>query len=1543
MKKNHNNVELNFLSGGGEMGEHIRSLDWAKTSIGPIAHWPQSLKTALSICLNATMPLSILWSEELIQFYNDAYIPIAVGRHPHILGGRVPQNWPDTWSGIKTYFNHAFEGNASYVEDTLLVTHRKGILEECYYTMSFSPIRDESGAVGGVFHAILETSVKVINERRLQTSRNLAAKLADAKTVEDVFLQASRLLSENLYDIPFTLFYSYTEDNQSLKLLAASGLNPDLLISPKEIGLAQINAVLPFRTVIERNQAELVEDLEERMGVIEAKPWSMATQKALVLPITLPGKSQPSALWVAGISPRLALTESYYHFFDQLTGHISAALANVLAYEEERKRAEALSEIDRAKITFFSNVSHEFRTPLTLLLGPLEELITQQASQQKAQGLAKVAHRNALRLQKLVNMLLDFSRLEEGRLQASYQPTNLSRLTTALASNFRAVIEKAGLKLKVECPTLPELIYLDRDMWEKIVLNLLSNAFKHTFEGEIQVITRWQNERVELLVQDTGIGIPSDQLPHLFERFHQVPHARSRTHEGSGIGLALVHELVKLHGGRITVESVVDQGTLFTVSIPTGKAHLPTDRLKAASTLSSTTLGAQPFVEEALRWLIEEDSESFNLLTYTQETGMQAESWHTTTPASKDKARIIIVDDNADMRDYLSRLLAPHCEVEALPDGQAALAAAQRKKPDLLLLDIMMPHMNGFSLLSLIRNDPHLQSIPVILLSARAGEEAKVEGLQAGADDYLVKPFSAKELLARVQTHLALARLRKQASTALKAERQRLYDLLMNAPASVAILSGPDLIFEFANPQYRKLLGIDHNIDGKPLLEVAPDIAPALLETIKKAAFQGERFVTYEIPILLDWDEKGTAYTKYFNLVYEPLHAENHQPNGLVCFAFEVTEQVKVRQKIQESEEKYRRLFERMDQGFCILEMIFDANDKPLDYRFLEVNPTFEQHTGLKGAAGKTARELLPDLEEHWFEIYGRVALTGESIHFTEGSEVMGRWFEVHAFRLGGSQSRKVALLFTDITQRRQTEGTLQRSNEWFQLVNKATQDAIWDWDLVTQKVNWNEAVQTMFNYQQEEVGQDATWWYEHIHPEDREWVVKDIHSVIETGKVHWSKEYRYLTGDGGFKIVFDRGFVLHDASGKPVRMIGSMQDITERKQAEQTIKESEHLFRTFANNIQNLAWIAQPDGWIYWYNQRWYEYTGTTLEEMQGWGWQQVHHPAHKERVLAFVQKAWGKGETWELTFPLKGADGRYRWFLTRAYAVKDATGKVERWIGTNTDIDDQKMAEQQLHALTQELAASNEELAAASEEIQANLEELSAKNKALSAINADMDNFIYTASHDLKAPISNIEGLLQMLHRNLPEDITNAAQMQKLFKLMSSSTERFKKTIIDLTQVAKVEKELDEPIGLVNIAEVIEEVLLDLEFILQASQASIEKNLHPCPLVTFSAKNMKSIVYNLVSNAIKYRHANRKPKVKISCKQERDFVELTVADNGLGIQKADQDKIFAMFKRLHSHVEGTGIGLYIVKKMVDSAGGRIQVESEIGKGSTFSLYFRH
>jgi signal transduction histidine kinase len=718
------------FTGGGELGELMRAFDWSRTPLGPVARWPQSLRTSLNICLTSRFPIVIFWGPELTLLYNDAYAAILADKHPRSLGSPTRLVFSEVMHIIEPMLRGVMRsGQATWSHDELFMLDRHGYAEECYFRFSYSPMLVESGGVGGIFCAVTETTQEVVTKRRLQTLEQLAARASEAKTPEEAYYGAAVVLHGNRCDVPFAGFYCSDPTRLLADRIASAGEPPDAM--PCSLALTE--------------RGELAHP-DQASG---ADPG-----RSLVLPLRIPGEPRPTGFIVAGVNPQRPLDDEHRSFFTFVVGHVCAAIANAKAFEAARERAEVLAELDRAKTTFFSNISHELRTPLTLMLGHTEDALASPAGALYGDALASV-HRNQLRLLKLVNTLLEFSRIEAGRAQAHYEPTDLAALTIDLASAFRAAIERGGMRFDVDCPPLPEPVHVDREMWEKIVLNLLSNAFKFTFDGTIRVALRPIGEHVALEVSDTGVGIPEAEIPRMFERFHRIEGSRARTHEGSGIGLALVHELVRLHGGSIHVESRQGHGTTFTVVLRVGVEHLPRERIGAGRALPSTAAQAEPYVAEALRWLPEPAGAV---------PPLEPETLADEPSRPRGDARVLVADDNADMRDYLVRLLEQEgFTVEAVADGAQALAAATTRRHDLVLADVMMPNLDGLGLLHRLRADPRTRTLRVILLSARAGEESRIEGLRAGADDYLVKPFSAKELVARVVTHLERSRLHRAA------------------------------------------------------------------------------------------------------------------------------------------------------------------------------------------------------------------------------------------------------------------------------------------------------------------------------------------------------------------------------------------------------------------------------------------------------------------------------------------------------------------------------------------------------------------------------------------------------------------------------------------------------------------------------------------------------------------------------------------------------------------------------------------------------------
>ncbi|KAJ3145311.1 hypothetical protein HDU89_007168 [Geranomyces variabilis] len=786
------------LSGGGTMGELVRAKDWSSTKLGPPENWAQSLKTSVSFILNAAFPFILFWGDHYTVIYNDQYIPIFGGKHPRVLGQPAYEAWGEVYGIIGPMLDDVRRGNATFSENQLLELTRNGYCEECYFTWSYSPVRIEDGTVGGVMTPITETTKTVLSERRLTLLRELASTTANTQSEAEACTLSAQIFEQHCADITFALIYMLDASGRKLLLKGFSN--------------------------VESSHSLCVKSMKRE----EQGSWpvdQVFSQRAIVLPLEASANQEPIGLVVFGINPRRELDSDYKDFLELARTQLSASILRGRSLTEKQQRLQALAEIDRAKSVFFSNISHEYRTPLSLILGPVADLLSDSSLSSSQMDKIRLVERNAQRLHKLVNSVLDFSLLEAGRMEANFRLTDISIATANAASMFRSAMEKGNLVYTVETPPLGEMVYLDVDMWEKIVLNLISNAFKYTIKGGVKVRIYKDETAAVLTVEDTGCGVPKNEIARLFERFHRCQSSSGRSVEGTGIGLSLAYELVMLHGGAISATSTLGLGTKFTVSIPLGKGHIPSSQPSAPDqpdAAAQSSVG-RAFVQESARWITESSSYVGSSSDNTESAFGTSANEDSLATGSSDPgpfndgrmARVVLADDNADMREYVGSLLANFSIVHVANDGRHAYEAILQSPPDVIVSDVMMPFMNGFELLQKIREQPHLKHIPFVLLSARAGEEARVEGLQAGADDYLVKPFSGKELRARVKTQIALGRMRKELNqmvrkrTAELQESCRQFQLLSNiSPVGISRINMKGEVV-FVNKAWWNIVGRD--------------------------------------------------------------------------------------------------------------------------------------------------------------------------------------------------------------------------------------------------------------------------------------------------------------------------------------------------------------------------------------------------------------------------------------------------------------------------------------------------------------------------------------------------------------------------------------------------------------------------------------------------------------------------------------------------------------------------------------------------------------
>ncbi|MBE7187423.1 SpoIIE family protein phosphatase [Jatrophihabitans endophyticus] len=805
------------------LGRDYAAVDWAATPLGDPHTWPRSLQAVVRMMVGVRFAIWIGWGPDLTFFCNDAYRHDTLrAKYPWALGRPTREVWAEIWDEVVPLFDSVMlRGESLRFEALQLFLERDGYPEETYHTFSYSPLFGDDGEVGGLFCVVSEDTAMVINQRRITVLRDLAAELTEARTEAGVLDSVQRVLAGAGEDLPFAVAYvldpgdenaddEADEDERSspppttAHLLFASGIEPGHAAAPPVLDLRRADGWAPYWPV--DGTARTVEHLDRLFDDLPTGVWQRPPQRAVTVPLLEAGEDRPSGVLVVGANPHRVVDADYLGFVELVAGQVVAALSRARAFDAERERVRQMAELDRAKTEFFTNVSHELRTPLTLVLGPASDALTDGVHplDDVQRDRLEVVARNGERLLKLVNTLLDFSRLEAGRVQAHLEPVDLGHLTAELVGLFEPAYRRAGLTLRLDAEPLPGAVLVDREMWSKIVLNLLSNALKATFEGGVQVALSAgaDDGAVTLTVTDSGIGIPPAEQERLFERFHRVAGAALRTHEGSGIGLALVAELAELHGGTVAVSSSVGAGSVFTVTLPGNAVRAPGAAPVATAPAENgpVTGGTGPvptsigtgYLAEALRWIDDAPAPAD-----ARGADGAAGSGH----------RILVVDDNPDMRDYVTGILRFDYVVTTATDGAAALELARADPPDMVLTDIMMPVLDGFGLLRELRADPRTLHVPVVMLSARSGEDAAVEGLEAGADDYLVKPFSQRELVARVRAGLELDRVRRVAD-----ELERSRSMLAYAE-QIALIGSFDYEIAadrlVATPQYLALLGVD--------------------------------------------------------------------------------------------------------------------------------------------------------------------------------------------------------------------------------------------------------------------------------------------------------------------------------------------------------------------------------------------------------------------------------------------------------------------------------------------------------------------------------------------------------------------------------------------------------------------------------------------------------------------------------------------------------------------------------------------------------------
>jgi PAS domain S-box-containing protein len=1509
-----NAVNIDFLVAGGEMGERIRNYDWNKTPLGPPESWSISLQTTVGIMLSNRLPMLLWWGPEYICIYNDAYIPILGAKHPWGLGKPVKECWSEIWHILQPLIDTPFYGGpATWMEDIPLDIKRHNFTEETHFTIAYSPVPDETvpNRIGGVLATVTEITDKVVGERRVTILKDVVINAAEAKTAEEACKLAASTISEHPNDITFSLFYLIDESGRKLILQASTGVECGTPFSPSQFDLDHDKEDrLPFSEVLSKGKMLTIENIDS--GLNNGSSWVSSTDPsstAVVIPIPSGRPHHFAGIMVAGVSPRLPFKESYRNFLELLTTQVATAITNARAFDEERKRAEALAEIDKAKTAFFSNISHEFRTPLTLMLAPIEEALQDPNTIPENRKRLDLVHRNALRMQKLVNNLLDFSRIEAGRITATFEPVDLSAFTIDLASSFRSLIEKEGIQFIVDCPTLTKEVWVDRDMWEKIVFNLLSNAYKYTWQGQIMIRLGENDGKVHLHVKDSGVGIPAEELDKVFLRFHRVQNSNGRTFEGTGIGLSLVNELVKLHGGQITVESEVKKGSEFIVSIPYKNSSVEKQSFVEYKPADSYT--ADSYIKEAMHWTNKDT---------TSELGVNK------TP---EKKRLVVADDNADMRYYFSRLLSAGYDIISVADGKSALEAIKKQAPDLVISDIMMPGMDGFELLDAIKSDPERKSIPVILVSARAGEEAVNEALQKGADAYLVKPFKGQQLKAIVQNRLAL----KVTQDKITESEKQFRNVLLQSPNIFVIIKGKDrMIIDFVNEPFLRSTGRDWSILGKEMLEVFPEVNNQPFPGQLRNVFEtGHVFYGDEVKALLV--KNGKLTESYFNYVYQPVFDNENNVTAITVMATDITEEIVARKKINDSEDRFRTM-----AGEAPL-FIWDT-DENLRTTFLnkEGCTYFNWDTSRPISELSWKKYIHPDDLERVLETMRESARSHKpyslEMRIRNGITGQYRWF------LDQGVPRYNEKLFMgfigttlDIHDRREMEIDLEekvksrtnelneqnklliRQNELVKRILDSSFDLITVYDTEARIITVNQSTLDILNKQENEVVgkrlldilpqmKDSKGYDDLCRAIDGELVHNEIYQSIISGRYY--ENFLIPLRDLNDKVYAVLAMA-HDVTD----LIGSADRLKTKNEELETTKS--FLEQLLDSSVEYIV-VVDKDICVITANRKFEDGIGVCRNDIKGKSLFEINPKTRDTHLHEKINRAL-QGET--IYIEKSRSFARPDIFVDTYLVPLIQYEKVEGVIIMSRDVTDIVRSEMLLENKNKEL-----------EEIIAMLRNQEQKDR-------QKDNFIQMASHELKTPLTSIKAYSQLLTRIYAETDDNFlkngltkvdTQVNKMNKMVSD--------FLNLSQIESGKFNIDKEI--VNLTELVREITSDIQMV--AVNHVIYFDGIPGVYVKADKEKLAQVIINLLNNAIKYSPDKRNIDIDMAAKD--GWASVSIRDYGVGIPIEEHEKIFQRFYRAPNNtnnISGFGIGLYISSEIMKRHGGTIVVESTPGEGSTF------
>lgn len=784
---------------------------------------------------------------------------------PQAFGKPAREVWSSLWDYLKPMIDRVLAGESVFRENDCLSFRRYGNDMPCesYHDWRYVPVRNRSGKVVALFNQSIEKTDQVLAERRLDAVRSLSEQMLVVRSMREYYGSIIAVLEEYPKDAPFAMCYSVKSVSQasaanenvatvSVDLEHSIGVPENDPSAPKHLtvkvpsksksifgsntaglssptlsaisalssGSARIHQYVdashawPIQKALATRQCVVVNDCRELIKDYPIRVWDELPISAIVVPICSDSSTEiPESVLILGLNVRRPFDAEYDSWVHVIRSHLASSHTSVKAIEAEKKRIDDEVRMEKAKTAWFRGAAHDLRSPLALISGPLDDVLHTDLMPKQKTSLT-TAKRNVDRLMRLVDSLMDFSRLEAGKVEGRFVPTELSPFIVDLANLFRPAIERQGIDLVFDLEPSEILVYVDPTLFETVVSNLLGNAMKYTESGMIIVRLRY-TEYAEISIIDTGVGIPQDELQAITEVFHRATNAIHTGSQGTGLGLSIAREILHLHDGSLEIASATESGSLDHRHGSTFTAKIPLKERKIASvTDQQQTFGkyGKALADEAMRWKRDAESTEGSNSEVGVESSIGSHSKLSDSLMFEPGDTLLIVDDNSDLREYVRGIFSPYCKVREASNGEMAKRIALENPPHLILCDMLMPKMSGMELLTALRAAPETSITPFVMLSAVSGDEARVDALMNGAEDYLTKPFKPKELLARVHLHMHVGKKRKQLEE-MYSQRQTELALLSDYCPSGIMRANADGILTYANGAWRTMAGMAANAD----------------------------------------------------------------------------------------------------------------------------------------------------------------------------------------------------------------------------------------------------------------------------------------------------------------------------------------------------------------------------------------------------------------------------------------------------------------------------------------------------------------------------------------------------------------------------------------------------------------------------------------------------------------------------------------------------------------------------------------------------------